>query len=349
MEKRKLSFGFKKKRLLEPLTLISIFHLTSACGPQLADIGYKNETTSSPSSEGPKEDLVSISVRVEEKKNPQASSFNLADATSFTVILTGCASGQTGTATQSDPSLGVYKFDQSCVGQLTSFQFNGSTYTPDPSDGFESYAIGDSATFIDALNPNNKFRVVVTSQLNSPISGTESISYSFSQILAGDDQKFAEEVVSAPHTVSVSGIGAPAFKVKELSYVGMTAQGAGQFQFKLECDATLTGTGGTTACQDNLLSSLRYKLVKDTFGGVLDITQAASLFTTGGISIDPTEVIPVGNGSLPKGGFMTPPAADAEVLTGPNQMHLNPNMLLVIEASATSYTYYNVDVSIVNN
>jgi len=276
-------------------------------------------------------------------------SFNLADASAFNISLGGCASGLTGTATQANPSLKVYKFDQNCLAKLTSFQVNGSTFVPSAADPFTTWIAGDIATFEDSLDPANKVRVVVSNQLASPIAGTENIAYTFSQISAGSDQTFAQNVVSAPHAISVSGVGAPAFKVKELSFVGMTAQGAGQFQFKLECDSNLSGSGATLACQDNLLSSIKYKIVKDTYGGTLDVATAASLFPTGAIPIDPTEIISVGDASLPKGGFMTPIASDPDVLTGPNQIHINPNMILVIEGSGTSYTYFNVDVSTITN
>ena len=44
------------------------------------------------------------------------------------------------------------------------------------------------------------------------------------------------------------------------------------------------------------------------------------------------------------GGFNT--KVGASVLTGPDQMHLNPNMMMVLEAADTSYLYINVDVTV---
>lgn len=324
-----------------------------SCGPQLESIQGNGNDKDNVTDSGRQEELVTIPVKMEEKKSSQPSkkqSFALlADATSFNISLDSCASGLTGTATQANPSIKVYKFDQGCLAKLSNFQVNGSTFVPSVADPFSTWIVGDTATFQDTLDANNKIRVSVSNQLASPISGSDSIGYTFSAIAAGANQTFAENVVSQPKAISVSGLGAPAFKVKELSFVGMTAQGAGQFQFKLECDTNLSGAGATLACQDVLLTGVRYKLVKDTYGGVLDITTAASLFPTGAIPIDVAEIVNVGDAALPKGGFMTPIATDPEVLTGPNQLHLNPNMILVVEGAGTSYTYFNVDVTTITN
>jgi hypothetical protein len=319
------------------------------CGPKLSTMQGKTESESDPTQKPSQEELVSIPVKVEEKKSNKAAFALAVDATAFNISLDSCKSGLTGTATQANPSIKVYKFDQDCLAKLTSFQVNGSTFVPSVADPFSTWIAGDTATFQDSLDANNKIKVTVSNQLASPVSGSDSIGYVFSAIAAGIDQTFAESVVSQPKAISVSGLGAPDFKVKELSYVGMTSLGGGQFQFKLECNANLTGTGATAACQGMLLSKIRYKLVKDTYGGTLDITTAASLFPTGSVTIDAAEIIPVGNAALPKGGFTTPISTDPEVLTGPSQMHLNSKMLLVLEGDATSYTYFKVDVTTITN
>ncbi|NRA65501.1 MAG: hypothetical protein HRU19_13520 [Pseudobacteriovorax sp.] len=69
----------------------------------------------------------------------------------------------------------------------------------------------------------------------------------------------------------------------------------------------------------------------------MTLAEATTLFATAGSA--PNSTINVGDASFPNGGF------ESIDLTGPDQMHLNPNMILVVEADGKSYQYFNLDVS----
>ena len=73
---------------------------------------------------------------------------------------------------------------------------------------------------------------------------------------------------------------------------------------------------------------------------------AQALFPTGEFAIDTaTEVIAIGAGGTVNGGFTTKVGSGA-ALVGPDAMHNNPNMILILESADLSYTYYNVDVTV---
>ncbi len=312
--------------------------LAVGCGPQMGSVtgSSKNSETGPTDS---RRETVTISVGIE-----QSGSLALAAATSYSMALDSCVSGLTySNITQANPNVDVYKFDQSCLIKLNSFTVNGISFVPSSADPFSSWIAGDLAIFEEAGNPSNALRVVVSSQLGSPIAGTESVAYSFSQIAQGTDSSLAKAAVGSSHSLSVSGQDATPLTIAALSFTGMTATGAGQFVFTLECAQNVTGTAPALACAGTSLDSLKYKLVKDTYGSTLTVAQASAIFDGTELSIADSEKLALGAASAPKGGFATKSGASA--LTGPDQMHANPNMLLVIQVAASSYRYFNVDVS----
>lgn len=309
-----------------------------ACGPELQNVGGNAQNRAAEPAAQSK-DMVTVDVDVQ-----QRSSLALAAATSFSMSLEGCASGLTyASITEANANVDVYKYDQGCLIKLNAFTYNGITYTPSAADPFTTWLVGDIATFEDALNPNNKLRVIVNSQLSSPVAGTESISYSFGQVAAGADKALAKAVVGDRHELSVSGQDATPLTISGVSFVGMTAQGAGQFVFTLECGQVVSGTIPNLSCAGTSLANLKYKLVKDTFGGVLSYDQASALFTGAESGIADAERLAPGQGGTTNGGFVT--KSGASVLTGPNQMHSNPNMILIVQAGGVSYRYFNVDIT----
>lgn len=287
------------------------------------------------------EEKITIDLLVAEK----AKSLSLtADATAFSISLEGCASGYTSTATEVSTGLQVYKFDQNCLAKLTTFTVGGIVYVPTAATPFSTWLAGDTATFEDQSDPTNLINVTVVSQLDNPISGTEPVTYAYSQVSQGADENIADSVVGDSHVLSVGGLEAPSFTIAGVTFNGITATGGGQFVFTLECTANITGAAATTACLESNFTDLKYKLVADTYGSTLTYADAQSIFASGPISIDTaTDVVAIGAGGTVNGGFVT--KSDASILTGPDQMHLNPNMILVVEVAGTSYTYYNIDVT----
>jgi len=278
-----------------------------------------------------------------------------APASAYSVSLAGCLSGYTATVSEVNlDGVEVYKDDWNCLAKLTSFTVGGTTYTnanPGAVD-FTTWLAGNTATFASA--GGDTIRVVVVAQLASPITGTEAIVYQFSELLDGDGDKiFSEAEVSDAHLITVEGQEAPLFNIVASTFLGMDdVSGAPEFTFKMECVddpaaatpvsvAMTDGAGSNTVCGTNELSTVTYKLVKDTYGSVLTITQAEAIFGTAGTSI----TVPGDQyaDSATQEGFNT------ATLDGPGGLGTagNENMILILKSGA-SYTYFNVDVTTIS-
>jgi len=322
--------NFKAK---ESLVAVSFALTLAACGPKLQSVSDNQDSTETDTST---REAVAVGVNIAEK----GSGLKLASSSSFNMSLDGCASGLTvASITQTTASVSVYKYDRNCLVKLNSFVISGITYTPTAGDPFTSWATGDIATFADTTNAANQLVVVVSSQLNNPISATESVSYTFTQVAAGTDETIAKSVVGDSHALSVSGVDAATIDIVGVTMTGMTSAGAGQFTLKVECDTNVTGSAGAYTCGNNTLASLKYVLVEDTYSGTLTAAQAGALFTSAGTSVASADQFGTGTTGALKGGFNT------QTVTGPNAMHTHPNMLFVVQSGGTSYKYFNVDVS----
>jgi hypothetical protein len=288
----------------------------------------------------PQREQIQVSISLQDRNN---AGLQLTDAASFRMALDGCASGlaypEITTAT-----IAVYKDDTGCKVKLLSFVLNGVNWVPSVEGPFSTWATGDTAQFVNQADSSMTSKVVLQSQLNDPISGSESVAYAFTQSLAGGDGAIGTNSVAAGHGLSVSGQDAPQFTLKAISWAGMSPAGAGQFVFTLECLVAVSGEGASELCSGLSLNDIKYKLVKDTYGGTLSLAQAAEIFAAGGENtIAAGDRLALGAGGTTNGGFVT--ASGDAVLTGPQQMHANPNMLLVVQAANVSYRYFNIDVS----
>lgn len=292
--------------------------------------------------------LISIPLGVE------YSQFSLlgVPATAWTVDLTSCLSGYTATVTEANlDGVEVYKDDRNCLAKLKSFTVGGVTYntTNAGAADFTTWLANDTATF--AGPAGQIMKVKVTSQLQSPIAGTEAIVYNFSEIDdATGDKVFLEADVSDAHSITVEGQEPPSFTIVGWNYIGMNdTTGAGQFTFKMECVddptagtptsvAMTDGTATNSVCGSTDLQDVSYKLVKDTYTSVMTITDADTVFATAGTSVTmPGDQY---SDSATNEGFNT------STLDGPGGLGVagNENMILIIKAG-TSYTYFNVDVT----
>lgn len=273
------------------------------------------------------------------------------DATAYSVSLAGCVSGYTATVTEADvDGIEAYKDDRSCLAKLTSFTTNGVVYNNTNTNkvDFTTWVANDTALFANA--GGDTIRVKVISQLPTPIAGTETVVYNFSELLDGDDDTIGEASVSDPHAITVQSQQAPLFKMHTASYISMDdTSGAPELQFKMECVddptsgaptsvAMTDGSATRTLCGLNDLNSITYKLVKDTYGDVLTISQAEAIFSTAGTSI-----------TIPTDQYHTDATHDGfntSILDGPGAIGTagNEHMLLVLKAGL-SFTYYNVDIT----
>ena len=206
---------------------------------------------------------------------------------------------------------------------------------------FTTWLAGDTATFKDNGAGTIKLDLSVSSQLDNPISGATPVTYAFKEIQAGADTTLAKNDVSDGHTLSVAGEAAPAFIVDSYTFDNITAAGEGQFTFTMECDGeNIAGAGATATCKSqNMVSDVKYKLVEDTYGGVLTLADPDALFPAGETSVVDGDILAIGAGGTVNGGFKT------SLMTGPATLHNKPNMILILQVSDTSYRYYNIDVT----
>lgn len=307
-----------------------------------------------------------VDVKISLNQADTTTGFGLvANPSSMNVSVANCASGYT-QAGSPGATVQAYKYDLNCVVKLNQFILNGMTYNP--LRAFLTWLPNDTGTFVNSTNALDIILVVNKLQLNSPITGTEAVSYAFSSTTVGANQTIASSVVTASHALSVSGNTAPNFLIKAVNFEAITplatpgvasSGGAGVFDFLLECATPQTNSGLiTAACYDVTLTDLKYLLVADTYTGVLTTAQADALFTAAvGKTILLTDII-ANTGSalgatLTKGGFVTKlgtanPLPALNALVGPNQMHLNPKMILILQVGTAgnySYLYFDINVS----
>ena len=314
---------------LSKQSLVRLFALSliTSCGTVGTNDVEKNEASEVSKTSG--SEVISIPVSFTQKNV-----LTLAAATTFNISMDGCASGFTATASELSPSLEVYKFDQNCLAKLTSFEAGGIIYTNQNAGAtdFTTWLQGDTATF--ASSGGETVAVVVNEQLDSPISGTKTISYSFSEAVAGNVSNIASSVLGDAHTMSIDGEQAPNFTVDTISFTGMGAGGEAQLDIIAECG--VAQTAGPDVCDGLDLTNITFWLVEDTFGGAPTLADLQAL--TSGASV--SSVLNQGTAATTndRGGFAT-----GDIL-GSAPMHTKPEMLFVVKGSA-SYTYYEIDLS----
>jgi hypothetical protein len=277
-----------------------------------------------------------------------------ADATAFSISLTGCASGHTAVVTELLAYLEVYEFDRDCLAKLTTFTLNGKVYTPKAGSLFDTWQAGDQAVFeVAGADPADELNVEVIETIANPVVAAGTVHYQFSEIDSDDaPTTIGESVVRESAALAVDGHAAPNFTIKQVELVGITADGNGEFRIQLECNGqAVTGVGNDILCYDVRLDSIRMVLVEDTYGGVLVLNDLETIYTAagGGKAIDMVaEAFGAGEGTpvLANGGFITAAHGDADVMviSGAVPMHTHPNMIFILK-SGPSYYYYNVDVT----
>jgi hypothetical protein len=279
--------------------------------------------------------LVTIPVQVADNVN--GGGFSLVAATAYDISLDSCASGYTSTANEASSALEAYKFDRGCKAKLTSFEVGGFTLIPTAGDPFTTWVAGDTATFDEAGEPGtNAVLVRVVSTLADPIAGTEAIVYEFSEIDQGADEGILEATVGDSHSMTVASQPPPSFTIHSVLFVGVTAGGAGQFEFILECTSSI---GVTDDCEGVDMADITYKLVEDTYAGTLDLADANALFPAGETAVAMPADREAPGGTTVNGGFAT------VTLDGPVTLVGKPNMIFIMQAADTSYQYFNVDVA----
>lgn len=275
-----------------------------------------------------------------------------ANATTFSIDLTGCASTHSATVTQTKAYLEVYEFDRNCLAKLTEFSLNGKTYTPKAGATFDTWLAGDLATFeVASANPADELTVTVISTIANPVVAAGEIHYQFSEVMQGDTETLGEAVVRESASLVVNGQAAPNFSINQVQLVDITADGNGEFRIQLKCNNTVTGTGNDILCDDVRLDSISMVLAEDTYALDPTETDLQAIFTaaSGGKQIDmATEAFTAGQGTpaLANGGFITANTGDADVMVmaGVKPIVTHPNMIFVLK-SGPSYTWFYINVT----
>lgn len=276
-------------------------------------------------------EFVSVPVELKVLNNENLS---LTGADSFVMILDGCASGYTLTVTEAMTSVDLYKFDEGCVLKLISLTVAGVNYNKlnSGASDFTTWTAGDIALFTNSAG-SQSIGLTVDSQLDNPISGTEAVSYTFSQVLEGADETIADSVVTDSHSVAVTGGAAPPVTIHGLAFSDINSVGAGAFSFDLKCDATISAN----SCSGQDMTTWDFALVADTYSDTLSASELGALTYSD-----------IGSNVVAAGSMGTEGGITTAVIYGPNQIHNNPNMILAIK-NGSSYKYFNLDVTTVTN
>ena len=275
-----------------------------------------------------------------EKARTLAGDFSLvSSATSYSIQMSGCLSGFSGTVTQANADgLEVYKYDRGCLAKLSQFVYNGRTYLPTAGSPFTTWQAGDYAMFDEAFEPGiAPLHVAVMSTLGNPITGVETIKYVFSELLAGSGNSILWVNEGTTGNYVAGNPVASSFSVRSTQLTGLTAGEGGKFKFVLECASTI---GATNVCESYDFTGTDYKLIADTYSSAPTNSDLSTIFGSAGTSVTlPADRVAPGDQGTTNGGYIT------VELNGPDNMATNPNMLLVIR-SGTSYHYLNVDVMV---
>lgn len=361
------------KRFLFCIFAVLYFSI-SGCGPsldgELAEEGENKastqENTASEQQPVKSPEVVTVPIKIYYDQGDGLGLVDVTAAVSYSVTLTGCASGYTET---SSTTLSPYNFDVGCYAKLTQFVYDGTdnfTYTQTAAgasafnpDNRTGYLAGEQAVFatddVGAPTHKTKLRVYVEQQLSNAITAGDAVIYRFSHIEKGSDKTILKSTIDRDGTtVTVTSVAPPSFTLDTANLVNITATGAGEWEFILQCSANISGAGDDRVCaQVDMFDNLRVKLVEDSWSSSPTVTDLESAFGTAansGNAIATGDIHDAGTTTV-KGGFKTPNTGEANVLTGPDQMHLNPNMILILRSEDSgqySWQYFNVDVDVNN-
>lgn len=213
------------------------------------------------------------------------------------------------------------------------------------SDKNPEWKTGDVLHFNADDGSPESLDVLVDHQLSSTPSLTENVYFTVSRSDAAPSEGSKTLLATG-----MDGSLAPSFRIRKTEFIGMSATGAGQFVFHLDClKAIKTLVGQAPVCDGMDLGSIRYLLVKDDFKSSLSFDEADQLFSSHESQrVDAkTDFEPFKAERKQLGGFVTP--RDHKALEGPAQLHDNPNMLLILQGPGPSYQYFNVDVVFTSN
>ncbi len=275
-------------------------------------------------------------------------------ATGINVSVTGCASGFTiGTTLIQSGVVNLYKLDQNCLVKLQSFIFGTTTYsaTATGATNFTTWTAGSVATFANTVSATDLIKVFVESQVTAGgVTGSDTISYTFTDITAGATNNVSQASVSYPVPLTVTGRAAPAFSVWTAKFVSTNANGSVNMAFTLACTSAVTGSAGAYSCAGVPLTQFAYYFGKDNYSqGAITVAQANALTyttVTSGIELGGGATDPNGGSAVTNGGFATGSLVTGTVAVYPS----NLNNVFIIQGkdgsgNVTGYLYFYVNIA----
>ncbi len=230
--------------------ILMTFFLTSC-----SDVSFRTKQDKDVRSNNSQE-FIDVEVSVNSNSTNLVSSFD-----QFLVEVSGCESGHTAEATETNKKLRLLKADSGCVAKLTSLTVGGDNYKlshPGAVD-YSMNGVGGEATLTtNSVDDARSMIVKITNQLNSIITTSEKVSFSF----FGSS---VEDVVINRTTdstqVAVSGYAVPYFEMisKEIYAINKN-DGTVTLSFLLSCSAA---PSSPSECGGVTLGNIRYLLVKD--------------------------------------------------------------------------------------
>ena len=267
----------------------------------------------------------------------------------YKMTLSGCRSGLS--ENTSSAVIKVYSGDHNCRLKLDSFVYNASTYVPKAGAGFKTWAVNDTAIFVNQANAKDLLYLKVSSQISSPVRSTDSIHY---ELIAPPQSSTPSAPIVIPKAFGSQFFALGNNNSPAMDFEGIGPGGAGIFQFNIYCKVMMQNNG--TVCSQGgaeagtmLLSKLSYKLVSDSFnagnssvadGYQLTSTDIANIFASPGNTVSlPADQLSDGNQ-----GFRTSPIN----IGLPLDTH--PKMVLILNDTATkAFTYFSIQLTLISN
>jgi hypothetical protein len=320
------------------LNLKKVFLTISMLGTVLGcgnfDFSKKNSDKSSDS----KRVLVGFDFST---KSPSDESLSLVSnfSSDFVIAITGCSSGYTTTVTSTTAvpvtAVSLYAFDTDCVAGLVNFVYNTKTYTK---QGGGSLTTGTS---LFSETGGGLLNVTVGTNLPSPLSSGAQVKFVVEEIKLGAD--YAVTGYSVSEALEIAGVEAPNLKMQAAALTAI-ASGTGFPSFDLSLECNLATQSASSICPTpggdlQTMTSMKAKLIVDTYSGVITIAEAQTIMASGTTSVAAGNLL----GTIgANGGFKL----NLTQSTGP--LFTNKNMLLVVSftdaGGAVSYRYFNIDI-----
>jgi hypothetical protein len=341
------------RRLPQSVMWVSLAIIVG-CGPKLTEVPdtYPVETKESTPALAEDDDKGETFITIMTSFDTgQAGSLSLATVNEWDMVIEGCASGHSTTADETYPAINLYEFDQGCLAKLQQFVMNGATYVPKTGEGFQTYAEGEYATFVNTADATDTYTIRVAKQLDSPLTASSTVLYGINSMQTdGLSYGFMESTLISEGSATDKN-NRMRWILYETKIIGTdAANDTLKFSFTLECKTKIGNENDLNRayCDDRRrpMININYVLVADDYGGVpctsRDRSGCRALFDGSEVAIDMNNDYILPKTTLKNGGFRTSVSADA--LSGPADLASNNRMLLLLELD-DGFKFYSIEIN----